>query len=185
MVAVVGPADADESHLALAEEVGRLLGDRGVVVVTGGLGGVMAAACRGARGVGATTLGFLPGADRGEANEWVSQPIPTGLGQGRNVLVALSADVVIAVGGSWGTLSEVAHARRAGRPVVTVSGWQVLDATGMPMPDLVAADDAESAVAAAMAAISGSGVKGGDPSAADSIDHSTSSREGRREDRGS
>jgi uncharacterized protein (TIGR00725 family) len=150
-VAVVGPADAPDDLCAEAEEVGALLGAAGAVVVTGGLGGVMAAASRGARSGGGTTLGLLPGRDRAAANPWVDVAVPTGLGEGRNALVVAAADAVIAVGGSWGTLAEVALATRTGKRVVALHGWQILDAAGRPpaaAPTTVATPAA--AVAAAL-----------------------------------
>jgi uncharacterized protein (TIGR00725 family) len=143
-VAVVGPAEATEELCALAEEVGRRLAEAGATVVTGGLGGVMAAASRGARLAGGRVLGLLPGRDRAAANEWVDIAIPTGLAELRNALVVSAADAVIAVGGSWGTLSEVALARRGRRPVVGLRTWMVVDAAGGAVPDgpTVAADPA-------------------------------------------
>jgi len=105
-------------HEARAEEVGRLLAERGCKVVTGGLGEVMAAASRGAKEAGGTTIGILPGASRAEANEWVDHAVATGLGHMRNFAVAASGDAVIAIGGGWGTLSEIAFAKILGRPVV-------------------------------------------------------------------
>ena len=113
-------------HEGRAEEIGRLLAERGCVVVTGGLGEVMAAAARGAKEAGGTTIGILPGEDPTEANEWIDYAVVTGIGHARNLGVAGSGDAVIAVGGSWGTLAEIAFARRLGRPVVVVEpGWAV------------------------------------------------------------
>ncbi len=109
----------------MAEEVGRLLARRGAVVVCGGLGGVMEAACRGARGEGGTTIGILPGLDRGAANPHVSVAVPTGLGEARNALVVRAADTLIAVGGAYGTLSEIALALKAGKPVVGLGTWEI------------------------------------------------------------
>lgn len=153
-VAVIGPADASEQMCAMAEEVGRLLAAAGVVVVTGGLGGVMAAACRGARSAGGRTVGVLPGRDRSAANEWVDIALPTGLAEMRNALVVGAADAVIAVGGSWGTLSEVALARRGQRPVVGLQTWTVSDEHGQPIADSVrTATDAQQAVELALAAL--------------------------------
>lgn len=155
-IAVSGPADADEASCAVAEQVGRLLARSGAIVLTGGLGGVMAAVSRGAHDAGGTTIALLPGSDRAGANDWVDFALPTGLGQGRNLLLVTAADAVIAVGGSWGTLSEVAHARRLGRPVVQVGGWTVTDASGSPVSDdVVSAADAETAVTAALALAQG------------------------------
>jgi uncharacterized protein (TIGR00725 family) len=101
------------------------LARRGAVLVCGGLGGVMEAACRGARSEGGVAVGILPGSDRRSANEFVSVAIPTGLGEARNALVVRAADVLIAVGGGYGTLSEVALALKSGRRVVGLGTWDV------------------------------------------------------------
>jgi uncharacterized protein (TIGR00725 family) len=124
-VAVVGPGDASASELQAAEEVGAGLAAAGAVVVTGGLGGVMEAACRGARSRHGTTLGILPGEDREAANEWVQVAVATGLGELRNGLVVRAADALVAIGGGHGTLSEVALALRIGRPVVGLGTWEI------------------------------------------------------------
>jgi uncharacterized protein (TIGR00725 family) len=125
-VAVVGPADAtDVTLLDDAAAVGAGLAAAGCLVVTGGLGGVMAAAAAGAKRGGGTVVGLLPGVDATAADEHVDVAIATGLGEARNVLVVRAADVVVAVGGSWGTVSEVAFARRLGKPVVSLRGWRV------------------------------------------------------------
>ena len=145
VVAVVGPAQPDDpAVLTAAQEVGAGLAAAGCTIVTGGLGGVMAAAAQGAHDAGGFVVGMLPGEDPTAANEHVDLPIPTGLGQGRNLLVVRLAQVVVAVGGSWGTLSEVALARRRGTPVVSLHGWQVVgpDADS----DVIAVPDAASAV---------------------------------------
>ena len=107
---------------AAAEEIGRLLAERGCTVVTGGLDEVMAAAHRGAKAAGGTTIAILPGEDRGAANPWADHVVVTGIGHARNLAVAASGDAVIAVGGGWGTLAEIAFARRLGRPVVALEG---------------------------------------------------------------
>ena len=109
----------------MAEEVGRLLARRGAVVVCGGLGGVMEAACRGASREGGTTVGVLPGLDRGAANPFVSVAVATGLGEARNALVVRAADALIAVGGAYGTLSEIALALKAGKPVIGLGTWEI------------------------------------------------------------
>ena len=124
-VAVVGPGSATAAQVGVAEEVGRELAARGAVVVCGGLGGVMEGACRGASGAGGVTVGLLPGSDRGAANPYVSVAVATGLGEARNALVVRAADAVIAVGGSWGTLSEIALALRTGRRVVGLDTWSL------------------------------------------------------------
>jgi uncharacterized protein (TIGR00725 family) len=107
---------------AAAEEIGRLLAGRGCTVVTGGLGEIMAAAHRGAKAAGGTTIAILPGERREDANPWADHVVVTGIGHARNLAVAASGDVVIAVGGGWGTLAEIAFARRLGRPVVALAG---------------------------------------------------------------
>ncbi len=125
-VAVVGPGKAASGgEIEAAEVVGRELAGRGAVVVCGGLGGVMAAVCRGAAAAGGLTVGILPGGDRGAANEWVRVAVPTGLGEMRNALVVRCADAVIAVGGAYGTLSEIALALKAGLPVVGLGTWSI------------------------------------------------------------
>ncbi len=124
-VAVVGPGDASAEQIAAAEAVGRGLAEHAVTVVCGGLGGVMAAACRGAAAAGGLTVGILPGGDRAAANEWVSVAIPTGLGELRNGLVVRAADVVVAVGGAYGTLSEIALALKTGVPVIGLHTWDI------------------------------------------------------------
>jgi uncharacterized protein (TIGR00725 family) len=118
-VAVIGSGARWES---LAEEVGRLLAERGCTVVTGGLGEVMAAAQRGAKSAGGTTLAILPGEDRSAANPWADHVVVTGIGHARNLAVAASGDAVIAIGGSYGTIAEMALALRLGRTVVALEG---------------------------------------------------------------
>jgi uncharacterized protein (TIGR00725 family) len=131
-VGVVGPGEASADEEAAAEQVGRALAESGAIVVCGGLGGVMAAACRGASSAGGRTVGILPGPDRGEANQWVQVAIPTGLGELRNGLVVRAADALIAVGGGHGTLSEIALALKMGRPVVGIGTWEI---TGVEAAD--------------------------------------------------
>ena len=121
----MGPGEADAGQRAKAEEVGRLLAERGAIVVTGGCSGVMEAASKGAQEAGGTTLGILPGSDRREANAWVTVAVPTGMGEARNALVVRAADALIAVGGAWGTLSEIAFARKTGKPVVGIESWDL------------------------------------------------------------
>src|SRR4051794_2595531 len=124
-VAVVGPGDAGPEEAKAAEAVGRALAERGAVMVSGGLGGVMEAACRGAKAAGGATIGMLPGADRSTANEFVDFAIPTGLGEARNALVVRAADALVAVGGAYGTLSEIAFALKAGKRVVGIGSWEI------------------------------------------------------------
>ena len=124
-MAVVGPGEASAEEAAAAEAVGRELARRGALLVCGGLGGVMEAACRGAREAGGPTLGILPGADRRQANPYVDVAVPTGLGEARNALVVRAADALIAVGGAFGTLSEIALALKAGKPVLGLGSWEI------------------------------------------------------------
>ncbi len=125
-VAVSGPsAPEDPALLELAFEAGAELAGRGWVVVTGGLGGVMAAAASGVSSRGGTAVALLPGSRRGDASEGHTVALPTGLGEMRNALLVRSVDAVLAVGGSWGTLSEVALAVRTGVPVVMLAGWEL------------------------------------------------------------
>jgi uncharacterized protein (TIGR00725 family) len=122
-VSVIGSGTEHEEN---AEQVGRLLAERGVTVVTGGLGEVMAAATRGAKSAGGTTIGILPGETRVGLNEWVDHVVVTGIGHARNLAVVASGDAVIAVGGRHGTLAEIGFALTLGRPVVVLEpGWQV------------------------------------------------------------
>jgi len=124
-VSVVGGGRVTEGEYEQARDVGRLLAERGHTVVCGGRTGVMEAACRGAREVEGETIGILPGEDRRAANEYVTTPIATGLGNARNVLVVLNGDAAIAIDGSTGTLSEIAHALDTGRPVAGLGTHEV------------------------------------------------------------
>ena len=149
-MAVIGPgAGASADQLEAAEEVGRLLAEAGAVVVCGGLGGAMEAVCRGARSAGGMTVGILPGRDRRDANEYVQVALPTGLGEGRNTLVVRAADAVSAVGGGYGTLSEIALALRADKPVVGIDTWE-LSRGGEPDTGVVRVQTAAEAVRAAL-----------------------------------
>lgn len=148
-VAVVGAGACDEALASLAEQVGRELANRGAVLVCGGLGGVMAAACRGAKSAGGTTVGILPGDDRDEANPWVDVAIATGLGEIRNTLVVRAADAVIAVGGEWGTLSEIAFARKTGKPVIGLHNLAITR-DGVELEGIERVETAHEAVARAL-----------------------------------
>ena len=154
MIAVVGPGrDASAEELAGAEVAGACVASAGAVLICGGLGGVMEAACRGARSEGGTTIGLLPGTDREDANGWVVLALPTGLGEGRNALIVRAADAVVAIGGGFGTLSEIAFALRAGVPVFGVGTWE-LGRDGVAVESGVrAVDDAETAVAEALRSV--------------------------------
>jgi uncharacterized protein (TIGR00725 family) len=131
-VAVCGPGVADEQELAWAEEVGRLVARAGAVLVCGGTTGVMDAAAKGATSEGGIAVGILPGVDRSEASPHLSLALPTGMGEGRNLLLVRAADVVIAIAGEFGTLSEIALALKIGKPVVGLSTWD-LSRAGEPV----------------------------------------------------
>ena len=124
-LAVIGSAGCSEEVAALAEAVGREIARAGAVLVCGGRGGVMEAACRGAKAERGTTVGILPGLDRREANPYVDIPIVTGLGEARNAVVVRTADAVVAVSGGFGTLSEIGLALKMGRPVVGLGTWDL------------------------------------------------------------
>jgi uncharacterized protein (TIGR00725 family) len=145
-VAVIGASSARPEDLEQAHAAGRRLAELGAIVVTGGRGGVMEAASRGAKEVGGQTVGILPGLDRSDANAYLDISLPTGLGEMRNALVARAAEAVVAIGGAWGTLAEVAFARAAGTPVFGVGSWE-LGEDGVIAVD-TGADAAERAVAA-------------------------------------
>jgi uncharacterized protein (TIGR00725 family) len=146
-ISVIGSGGEWEKQ---AEEVGRLLAERGCTVVTGGGNEVMAAAARGAKKAGGQTIGILPGESPDEANEWIDFTVATGTGHARNLAVAASGDAVIAVGGSWGTMSEIAFARRLGRPTVLLAGGVTVEGEGF-----LRAATPEEAVELALSALKG------------------------------
>lgn len=143
-IAVVGPGDADDALRTIAYRVGELVARHGDVLVTGGLGGVMDAASHGARDAGGVVVGLLPGNDGGAASPAVGIAVATGLGELRNALIVRAAAGVIAVGGSWGTLSEIAFAMRTATPVVCVGGWRISDHENrsVELPTAATAEDA-------------------------------------------
>lgn len=124
-VGVIGGSRAAKKHLDQAAEVGRLIAEKGAVLVCGGLAGVMEAACRGARQAGGLTVGILPGGNPSEANAFVDVSIATGMGYTRNALVVMNADVLIAIDGEYGTLSEIAYARVQGKRVIGLDTWDI------------------------------------------------------------
>ncbi len=150
LIAVIGGSSPTAGEASLAGGVGRALAEAGAVLVCGGRGGVMEAACRGARRAGGTTIGILPGPDASEANPYVDISIVTGIGEARNAIIARTAEVAIAVGGSYGTLSEIALALGFGTPVVGLATWRMERAGHPPVP-IVRAETAEEAVQEAMA----------------------------------
>ena len=125
IIAVIGNSSCSPKEAKLAETVGELLAQQGVTVICGGLGGVMEAVCRGAKSKGGLTVGILPGQDPSTANPWVDIPVVTGIGEARNVAVVKSAQAVIAIGGSYGTLSEIAYALKSGIPVIGLNTWSL------------------------------------------------------------
>ena len=134
--AVIGDSDTPPDICSVAEQIGEMLGRLGIIVITGGRGGVMEAACRGALKAGGTTVGILPTSELNDANPWCSVVIPTGLGHARNVVNVLAGDFVIALGGSAGTLSEVCFAWIHGKPILTVKGCDAwLGKTGTELDD--------------------------------------------------
>ncbi|MDY6916380.1 MAG: TIGR00725 family protein [Chloroflexota bacterium] len=150
-VSVIGASDCSHDEERAAEAVGRELAEQGATLICGGLEGVMEAACRGAVSQGGTTIGILPGNSRHDANPYVKIPIVTGMGYARNGIVAKSGQAVIAIGGSWGTLSEIAYALQGGVPVVGLGTWS-LSREGQQDRSIVVAKDPSDAVSKAIAA---------------------------------
>lgn len=151
-IAVCGAGVCDAPTYETARRVGRLLAEAGAILLCGGRGGVMEAACRGAKEAGGLTVGILPGTDPAGANPYVDLPIATGMGQARNVLLVLSAHAIIAVAGGPGTLSEIAIALKTGRPVVGLSTWQLTHGDGTPEAGIQRTDSPEEAVRVALEA---------------------------------
>ena len=145
LIAVIGGSSATPKEAALAEGVGRALAQAGAVLICGGRGGVMEAACRGAREAGGLTIGVLPGGDRREANQYVDIAIATGIGYARNAIITRTADGVIAVGGSYGTLSELGLALGYDKPLVGLKTWEMARAGHAEVP-IVRAETPEDAV---------------------------------------
>ena len=123
IIAIIGDSSCPPEEAKLAETVGGLLAQRGAIIICGGLGGVMEAVCRGAKSKGGLTIGVLPGEDSSMANPWVDIPIATGVGYARNMAVVKSAQAVIAIGGNYGTLSEIAYALKRNIPVIGLNTW--------------------------------------------------------------
>jgi uncharacterized protein (TIGR00725 family) len=138
IIGVIGAGNADNRLLRKAEMVGRLIAEKGAILVCGGLGGVMEAAARGAKEAGGITVGILPGETTKGANQYIDIPVATGFGEGRNVIIVRSADAVIAIGGEYGTLSEIAFGLKSGKPVIGIETWDI--------KGIVKADRADEAV---------------------------------------
>jgi len=139
IISVIGAGSCDKNTYSMAEDVGRLAAQREAILITGGLGGVMEAASKGANEAGGTVIGILPGFSKADANPYVTIPITTGLSHARNMIVVRSADAVIAVAGEYGTLSEIAIALKLGKPVIGINTWENIEG-------VVNADNAEDAV---------------------------------------
>ena len=148
-IGVLGPNVTTPEQHALGVEVGRLIAERGAILLCGGLGGMMAAAAEGAQAAGGQTVGILPGDDATAANDFIDLPIPTGLGAYRNAVLVRACDVVIAVHGAYGTLSEIAFALRLGVPVVGLHTWSV-HRDGQPDPGIHVAQTAAEAIERAL-----------------------------------
>ncbi len=137
-VGVIGAGECGAELAEIAEEVGKGLAQKGAILICGGLGGVMTAVCRGAKKAGGLTIGILPGSERSEANPFVDIPVATGMGEARNLIIIRTADVLIAIGGSYGTLSEIGFALKMGKKVIGIRSWTI--------PGVILADSAESAL---------------------------------------
>jgi len=149
---VIGEGTTDRRGAEIAYEVGRLVALKGALLVCGGLSGVMDHAARGAKSAGGTTVGILPGCSRDEANLYIDIAIPTGLGEARNLLVVRSSDALIAIGGQYGTLSEIAFALKMGKPIVGISSWEIKKDTlpGSDFPEVETAGEALQIITAAL-----------------------------------
>jgi hypothetical protein len=152
LIAVIGGSKPTMEEASVAEQIGRALAEAGAVLICGGRGGVMEAACRGAKRSGGTTVGILPGPDASDANPYVDIPIVTGIGEARNAIIARTAQVAIAVGGSYGTLSEIGLALGFGTPVIGLRTW-VVGREGHPPVPITRAETAEEAVRQALASL--------------------------------
>jgi uncharacterized protein (TIGR00725 family) len=150
-IGVAGASQPEQEQIELAETLGRRLAEAGAVVVCGGGGGLMTAVCRGAAAAGGTSVGLLPGNHRREGNAYLSVALTTGLGEGRNVLLVRASDALVAVGGGFGTLSEIALALRVGVPVVGLRTWS-LGLAGRPVDAFPVATDPNDAAQLALAA---------------------------------
>ena len=151
IVAVIGGGKCSRKVASLAQEVGRKLAENEATLICGGLGGVMEAACKGAREAGGRTIGILPGNEAANANAYVDIPIVTGMGEMRNVIIVKSARAVIAIDGEFGTLSEIGHALKNRIPVIGLNTWE-LSKQGKPKGSIIIAENAQEAVEKALAA---------------------------------
>ena len=151
IIAIIGDSYCSAEEAKLAETVGELLAERGATIICGGLGGVMEAVCRGAKSKGGLTIGVLPGEDSSRANQYIDIPIVTGVGYARNMAVVKSAQAAIAIGGNYGTLSEIAYALKRGIPVIGLNTWS-LSRNGQEGDPIIRVRNAAEAVGRAIAA---------------------------------
>ena len=154
LISVIGESKATEQNYSIAEKVGILIARSGATLVCGGLEGVMEAACKGAKSAGGSTIGILPGLSKGEANQWIDIPICTGLGDARNIVVVRTGSAVIAIGGAYGTLSEIGHALSDGKPIFALNSWE-LTKSGIQDPLLIHCKNETEAVEKALASVNG------------------------------
>ena len=153
LISVIGESKATDQNYSIAEKVGALIARSGATLVCGGLDGVMEAACKGAKSAGGSTIGILPGLSKNEANQWIEIPICTGLGDARNIVVVRTGFAVIAIGGAYGTLSEIGHALSDGKPIFALNSWEI-SKSGIQDPLLTHCKNETEAVEKALAAAS-------------------------------
>ena len=153
LISVIGESKATDQNYSIAEKVGVLIARSGATLVCGGLDGVMEAACKGAKSAGGSTIGILPGLSKNEANQWIDIPICTGLGDARNIVVVRTGSAVIAIGGAYGTLSEIGHALSDGKPIFALNSWEITK-SGIQDPLLTHCKNEKEAVEKALAAAS-------------------------------
>ena len=154
LISVIGESKATDQNYSIAEKVGVLIARSGATLVCGGLDGVMEAACKGAKSAGGSTIGILPGLSKNEANQWIDIAICTGLGDARNIVVVRTGSAVIAIGGAYGTLSEIGHALSDGKPIFALNSWEITK-SGIQDPLLTHCKNEKEAVAKALAYASG------------------------------
>ena len=153
LISVIGESKATDQNYSIAKKVGVLIARSGATLVCGGLDGVMEAACKGAKSAGGSTIGILPGLSKNEANQWIDIPICTGLGDARNIVVVRTGFAVIAIGGAYGTLSEIGHALSDGKPIFALNSWEI-SKSGIQDPLLTHCKNETEAVEKALAAAS-------------------------------
>ena len=155
LISEIGESKATDQNYSIAKKVGVLIARSGATLVCGGLDGVMEAACKGAKSAGGSTIGILPGLSKNEANQWIDIPICTGLGDARNIVVVRTGSAVIAIGGAYGTLSEIGHALSDGKPIFALNSWEITK-SGIQDPLLTHCKNEKEAVEKALTYASGS-----------------------------